>query len=474
MNIFHQTKDTLYEWSLIVKTKSPPRLGAILILSSIFLTFFLLGLGIGLGSAPSPPCTSPQCFTPIKYFITNHSHTCPTLSGENLAIEVRKEDSFEGLVVPLQCRSGFTPFPLLVKCQRKAEFDSHYVLEWSGLPVCYPSLIITKEHWGITPHAKSVSCHGTPQKTSCRLQCVFSYISVEESQYTCTHLPCRSWTLENRRCFRCDRNCTELSKHTDPSPGDMLSSLGCDSDCDNVVITSDGGAAVWQSRRTGLFSLVGEHNGRPLYQKNSTKEFLYFGTGGSQWLVGPDFTLSHGGLQFLYSKDNQCPDRLGGANLTKFFINYGQNPVDGVALWDDDDTLDIQCFRKGITPVEWCKCDHYDISVVGEGNWDNLNHIKYLSGRYSKVDPRDSYGLLAPLYLMPDKQLYLFSHHPEGQVWQVSSSLTTSPLRGISEKSSCPDSDSLEWEWYNSTLESGAQHFVFYDEQRFKISCVNE
>ena len=31
----------------------------------------------------------------------------------------------------------------------------------------------------------------------------------------------------------------------------------------------------------------------------------------------------------------------------------------------------------------------------------------------------DSYGLLAPLYLMEEKGLYLFSHHPEGLVWQV-------------------------------------------------------
>ena len=31
----------------------------------------------------------------------------------------------------------------------------------------------------------------------------------------------------------------------------------------------------------------------------------------------------------------------------------------------------------------------------------------------------NSHGLLAPLYLMEEKQLYLFSHHTEGLVWQV-------------------------------------------------------
>ena len=39
--------------------------------------------------------------------------------------------------------------------------------------------------------------------------------------------------------------------------------------------------------------------------------------------------------------------------------------------------------------------------------------------RYSRVPAEDSYGLLAPLYLMEEKGLYLFSHHPEGLVWQV-------------------------------------------------------
>ena len=39
--------------------------------------------------------------------------------------------------------------------------------------------------------------------------------------------------------------------------------------------------------------------------------------------------------------------------------------------------------------------------------------------RYSRVPAENSYGLLAPLYLMEEKRLYLFSHHTEGLVWQV-------------------------------------------------------
>ena len=35
-------------------------------------------------------------------------------------------------------------------------------------------------------------------------------------------------------------------------------------------------AAVWQNKRTGIFRFIGEHNGRPVYQNNATKEYLYY------------------------------------------------------------------------------------------------------------------------------------------------------------------------------------------------------
>ena len=45
--------------------------------------------------------------------------------------------------------------------------------------------------------------------------------------------------------------------------------------------------------------------------------------------------------------------------------------------------------------------------------------MKKNPARYSRVPAENSYGLLAPLYLMEEKRLYLFSHHTEGLVWQV-------------------------------------------------------
>ena len=111
----------------------------------------------------------------------------------------------------------------------------------------------------------------------------------------CDMMPCRPWTPEGKRCYICSQNCDKFSAVRDPSPRDLLESLTCDRDCDKVVVTSSGPAAVWQNKRTGLFSFIGEHNGRPCYQNNATKEHLYYTFTGAEWLVGPDFRKPHAG-----------------------------------------------------------------------------------------------------------------------------------------------------------------------------------
>ncbi len=79
----------------------------------------------------------------------------------------------------------------------------------------------------------------------------------------------------------------------------LLSALGCAGSCDQVIVNSDGPAAIWQNKRTGLFTFLGEHNGRPVYQNNATKEFLFYTFTGSEWLVGPDFRKPHAGIQVI-------------------------------------------------------------------------------------------------------------------------------------------------------------------------------
>jgi hypothetical protein len=59
---------------------------------------------------------------------------------------------------------------------------------------------------------------------------------------------------------------------------------------------------VWQNKRTGLFRFLGEHNGRPVYQNNATKEYLYYTFTGAEWLVGPDFRKPHAGKQSAFPR----------------------------------------------------------------------------------------------------------------------------------------------------------------------------
>ena len=116
----------------------------------------------------------------------------------------------------------------------------------------------------------------------------------------CRKPPCQAWTLGDAQCFICDQSCASLHAVDSPRSDALLSSLKCAGSCDRIVVNSNGPAAVWQNKRTGLFKFIGEHNGRPVYQNNATKEFLFYTTVGSEWLVGPDFRKPHAGIQVMF------------------------------------------------------------------------------------------------------------------------------------------------------------------------------
>ena len=59
-------------------------------------------------------------------------------------------------------------------------FSSRFVLEWSGVPVCRPTSLVSAQHWRRTLHAQSVVCLGDEAATSCSLRCVLDYVAVEE------------------------------------------------------------------------------------------------------------------------------------------------------------------------------------------------------------------------------------------------------------------------------------------------------
>ena len=103
--------------------------------------------------------------------------------------------------------------------------------------------------------------------------------------------------------------------------------------------------------------------------------------------------------------------------------------------------------------------------------------VSYLAGEFElDTVQQNSKGLMAPLYFNKEKDLYLFSHHPKGLVWQVSTKLSMTPLRGIQNASekpkACPDSNTLSWEWFNSTTSQGQQ--IYVKDDHIHVKCLDK
>jgi len=465
-------KEDVEEIAMQVSNKLPGKTILWIFLGVIILIIFVLGFGIGFASNGSSSCTAPECRVPVYLFLSNNTESCPALTGEKLLTTVAEGQSFEGLSVHLQCQGSFLPFPTSVKCTRKKLFDGSHALEWSNLPVCYPSSLISLEYWKETVHARSVVCSGDSKETECKLRCILNYVAVEEELYKCSSLPCRAWSIENKKCYMCQNNCTDLQKHHNPGVRDLLETMSCDPDCDKIVITSSKGAGVWQNKRTGLFQFIGEHSGRPVYQKNATREYLYYSSRGAEWLVGPDFKTAHGGIQVFNNDDKSCPERHGGKNSSKMYIDSSEPFNPGESMWREDDTIQLQCFKPDYSPVTECKCAKYEVLHTSYEDGEVPKQVKFHIGVFNKMEQSESFGLLAPIYQNVEKKLFLFSHHPEGLVWQISQSLTTTPVRAVAQVKSCPDSPGLVWEWYNMTTKLGQQLYVKDD--HLLVKCKDE
>jgi len=469
---FQRMKEDFDDISNQVSRKFPGRPVFWLVVVSIIFLLVLLGIGIGYGSAPS----GQKDEVLFQYWITNLSASCPPLHGEKLATTLDAGQSFEGLSVDLQCKGDFKPYPLQVRCQRKQVFDNGDVLEWSGIPVCYPSKLVTPEHWSRVKLARSVSCTGNTQSTKCEMHCIQDYVAVEKEKYMCTEMPCRAWSTDEKDCFFCDQNCTQMAETNDPRPEDLLEKLSCDRDCTSIVVGSEGKAAVWQNKRTGIFTFIGEHNGRPVYMNNATGEHLYYTFTGAEWLVGPDYRKPHAGIQVFKNSDKICPERHGGENVTKLYIDSSKPVPLGESMWQNDTTITFKCYKPQDLTISKCDCTKYKVYNTVYQNDTVPSQVEYFSGVYRKVEDGDTFGLQAPLYFNEEKDLYLFSHHTGGKVWQLSDKLTTTPVRAEFPSSpSCPDSETnglgVTWEWYNVTTAAGQQLYV--PDEHIKVRCIS-
>lgn len=217
---FQRMKDDLDDLGTHVTQKLPPigRAGCAVIVAISVAVILMIGFAVGYASSSASSSDAgtyrdgrasafSASATPNYIFISNNSHSCPPLEAERLITKMERGQSFEGLVVNLACRGDFNAFPNQIKCKRKSAFDGPDVLEWSHVPVCYPSVLVSKEHWTKTLHARSVSCTGDSSGTSCELTCIRDYIAVESQPYSCSTPPCPAWSLGDAHCFMCDKKC---------------------------------------------------------------------------------------------------------------------------------------------------------------------------------------------------------------------------------------------------------------------------
>lgn len=169
--------------------------------------------------------------------------------------------------------------------------------------------------------------------------------------------------------------------------------------------------------------------------------------------------------------ETQCPDRSGGKNVSRLYIDSSEPSPGGTGKWTTDDSLTFECKTPSYKAVE-CSCQTYKVFHLVYEDGAAPDAVTYLMGIFKKIDALE-YGLLAPLYYEKSKDLYLFSHHPQGKVWQVSSKLSTTPMRVVFEgQMACPDSSkTVTWEWFNTTTSEGQQ--IYIKDEHIKVKCID-
>ena len=153
-----------------------------------------------------------------------------------------------------------------------------------------------------------------------------------------------------------------------------MSTLQCS--CHKIIVGSRGPAAIWQNKRTGLFTFLGEHNERPVFQNKATKEYLFFTFTGSEWLVGPDFRKPHAGIQVFGNYDTKCPENFGGKNISQLYIDSSE-PSPGKYI------LHTSKYFPKPRVISILSFIHKITVVIGNAN----NQISFLRW-YRKVDKR--------------------------------------------------------------------------------------
>ena len=105
-----------------------------------------------------------------------------------------------------------------------------------------------------------------------------------------------------------------------------------------------------------------------------------------------------------------------------------------------------------------------------------------LSGAYEKLELElQNFGLLAPVYFNSAKSLYLYSHHHNGMVWEISTDIlvpsnTSDHLVGVAYAETqsrlshaCPDNPTIIWHWIHEG--AGTNPYTYSIDPDVHVKC---
>ena len=78
--------------------------------------------------------------------------------------------------------------------------------------------------------------------------------------------------------------------------------------------------------------------------------------------------------------DTQCPDRNGGKNVSRLYIDSSAPSVGASGTWTADETLDFKCLEPNYEPVQ-CPCRRYKVY-----------HLTYQNGTEGRQFNRTFFG----------------------------------------------------------------------------------
>ena len=64
------------------------------------------------------------------------------------------------------------------------------------------------------------------------------------------------------------------------------------------------------------------------------------------------------------NEDTACPERSGGKNVSRLYIDSSEPSPGGTGKWTKDDSLSFECYSPSYKPVT-CDCKMYKVRQVG-------------------------------------------------------------------------------------------------------------